>query len=377
MKVAINITREPLAGITAANLSLLDYLHESETCFTGIELNSYRTFKSLIAYRHLSPEWFSHHIISICDFSMNKIIKKSRTLADVEKRFDSIIRIVRGILKDSKPDVLFINGTYYIPWILSIAAKKEGIPVVLWYAGVLTKEVECMTPKFRRIFNEMEKSIVKRAERIIFPSNICKEIVYKKISHSDIVKNGVIVPNPISPIFTRASGMEQPVERRIAFVGRNSFIKNVDEFCLLHKRLLKIGWKHEATIVSDIKKDGLKKIPKSIKVIPSMSSDRLKTFYSTQGLIISPSFFETFGNVPVEAACIGIPVLVSKDMGCADLFIDSGLENMVIDFADHDAVLERIVGLCGQQILPRQMNNLRKRVDTKYVANRIISVIKG
>jgi glycosyltransferase involved in cell wall biosynthesis len=377
MKVAINITREPLAGITATNLSLLDYLHESETSFVGIELNSYRTFKSAIVYRHLSPKWFSHHIISICDFSINKIIKKSQSLADVEKHFDSIIKTVQEILRKDKPDVLFINGTYYMPWVLSIAAKREKIPVVLWYAGVLTKEVEFMTPKFQRIFNEMEKSIVKRAERIIFPSNICKEVVYEKVSSSNAVKQGIIVPNPISPIFTRASGMGQPVERRIAFVGRNSLIKNVEEFCLLHKKLLKIGWKHEATIVSDINKDGLKKIPKSIKVIPSMSSERLKTFYATQGLIISPSFFETFGNVPVEAACIGIPVLVNKDMGCADLFIDSGLENMVIDFADRDATLERIVSLCGQEILPRQINNLRKRVDTKYVAHRIISAIKG
>lgn len=376
MKVAINITREPLAGITSTNLSLLNHLHQSDTSFAGIELNSYRLFRSAIVYRHLSPEWFNHHVISICDFSINRILKKSRSLSDVERNFENIIKIVRGILKKEKPDVLLINGTYYIPWILSIAAQKERIPVVLWYAGVLKKEVEHMTPKFRRIFYEMEKSIVRRASRIIFPSTICKDTVYTDVIRTSTVKNGIVIPNPISPIFTRSPDVGCPVERQIAFVGRNTPIKNIEAFCALHKKLLKKGWKHEATIVSDISAKDQKRLPKTIRVIPSMSALELKVFYSTQGLILSPSHFETFGNVPIEAACMGIPVLVSKNMGCSDVLIASGLEKMVIDYSDQEKVIERVIELCGQDILPRQLNNLRKRVDTKYVANKIVSVLK-
>lgn len=376
MKVALNITREPLAGITSTNLSLLNYLHESDTVFTGIELNSYRTFQSSVIYRHLSPEWFNHYIMSICDFNLYRIIKKSRTLADVQKHYAPIIKTVRLILKQEKPDLFLINGAYFIPWILSIAAQQEGIPIVLWYAGVLAKEVEGMTPKFRRIFLQMEKSIVRRANRIIFPSHICQETVYKEVFASKSVKNGVIIPNPIAPVFTRTHKIEESVERRIAFIGRYTGIKNIQEFCLLHKRLLKMGWKHEATIVSDIRKKELKHIPATIKIISSMSSSDISTFYSSQGLIISPSHFETFGNVPIEAACLGIPALVSKNMGCAEVLIESGLEQMVVDFNDTDLVIKRVMQLCGQQILPRQLNNLRKRVDTKYVAHRIELVIK-
>ncbi len=377
MKVALNITREPLAGITSTNLSLLDCLHESDTSFTGIELNAYRTFQSPVIYRHLSPEWFNHHIVSVCDFPLMKIIKKSRSLTDVQAHFHPIIKIVRQILRKEKPDVMLINGSYSFPWILSIAAKKENIPIVLWYAGVLTKEVESMTPKFRHILGQMEKSIVRRAERIIFPSRLCQETVAGQVIRSIAVREGIIVPNPISPIFTRTNRSEQGVERRIAFVGRYTSIKNVEEFCLLHKRLLKRGWKHEATIVSDIGRKNLHKVPRTIKVIPSMASADIKIFYATQGLIISPSHFETFGNVPIEAACLGIPVLVSSNMGCADVLSESGLEQMVIDFADTEAVVARVIELCGQHVLPRQLNNLRKRVDVKYVAHRIESVIKG
>lgn len=377
MKVALNITREPLAGITSTTLSLLDYLHGSDTSFAGIELNAYRTFKAPIVYRHLSPEWFSHHIVSICDFPLNKIIKKARTLKDVEYSFRPVIETVRDFIRKEQPDIFLIQGTYYIPWIISIAAKEERIPIVLWYAGVLSKEVEYMTSHFRKIFLEMERSIIKRSNKIIFPSKVCKGVVYNEVSKIPIVRNGIIIPNPIAPLFTRMTKIELPVQNRIAFIGRHTPIKNVQEFCSLHKKLLKKGWEHTATLVSDINKKELRRIPKSIKVVPSMSLGELATFYSSQGLIISPSHFETFGNVPIEAACLGIPVLVSQNMGCAEVLKSSGLERMVIDFNNSEEVVSRVRELCGQHILPRQINNLRKMVDTKYVANEITAVVKG
>lgn len=377
MKVALNITREPLAGITSTTVSLLDCLHGSNISFVGIELNAHRAFKAPIVYRHLSPEWFSHHVLSMCDFSIQRIVKKSATLTEVERHFKVIIEQIRMIIREEKPDVILIQGTYFMPWLISIAAKKEGVPIVLWYAGVLTKEVDYMTPHFKKIYHAMEKSILARASSIIFPSTICKNTVLEEVSRVKSVRRGVVIPNPIAPQFTRTANTELPVQNRIAFVGRHSPIKNVQEFCALHKKLLREGWEHTATIVSNMPKSEKAKIPKTIRVIPGMSSEELMTFYSTQGLIVSPSHFETFGNVPIEAACLGIPVLVNANMGCAEVLRASGLGQMVIDFADRELAAKRIQELCGQHILPRQINNLRKRVDTKYVANEIVSVISS
>lgn len=377
MKVALNITREPLAGITSTTVSLLDCLHGSNISFVGIELNARRAFKAPIVYRHLSPEWFSHHVLSMCDFPIQRIVKKSATLTEVERHFKVIIDQIRMIVREEKPDVILIQGTYFMPWLISIAAKKEGVPIVLWYAGVLTKEVDYMTPHFKKIYHAMEKSILARAGSIIFPSAVCKSAVLEEVSRVKSVRRGVVIPNPIAPQFTRTAKTELPVQNRIAFVGRHSPIKNVQEFCALHKKLLKEGWEHTATIVSNMPKSEKAKIPKTIRVIPGMSSEELMTFYSTQGLIVSPSHFETFGNVPIEAACVGIPVLVNANMGCAEVLRASGLGQMVIDFADRELAAKRIQELCGQHILPRQINNLRKRVDTKYVANEIVSVISS
>ncbi|MFA5208399.1 MAG: glycosyltransferase [Candidatus Paceibacterota bacterium] len=376
MKVAINITREPLGGITSVNLNLLNYLHGSNISFLGIELNAFRKFKSPKAYRHLSPSWFDHQIISICDFSINEIVKNANSLKDVEEKFKSIIEIVRDILRKEKPDVFLINGTYYIPWILSIAARKEGIPIVLWYAGVLAKETAHFKQNQRDIFLEMEKNIIKNSSSIIFPSQICKDVILNEISNSKKVKGGYVIPNPISPIFTKEKKQGKVLTNKIVFIGRDTPIKNIEAFISLHSLLKRKGWKHEATIVNGKEHKAIKNMPSDIKIIPMMPNGEMSSFYQKQGLVISPSHFETFGNVPVETACTGTPVLVNKNMGCAEVFYQAGLEEMVVDFDDLELVANKTINFCGKKIEPSKVKNLKDLVDCENISQKIIKILK-
>ena len=376
MKVAINITREPLGGITSVNLNLLNYLHGSNISFLGIELNAFRKFKSPVAYRHLSPNWFDHQIISICDFLINEITKNSDSLKDVEKKFKPIIEIVRDILRKEKPDIFLINGTYYVPWILSIAARKEGIPVILWYAGVLAKEISHFEKKQRDIFLEMEKNIIKNSSTIIFPSQICKDTILKEILNSKKVKEGYVIPNPISPIFTKEKKQNKALINKIAFIGRNTPIKNIEAFISLHSLLKKRGWKHEATIVNGKEHKAIKNMPNDIKIIPMMLNREMNSFYQKQGLVISPSHFETFGNVPVETACTGTPVLVNKNMGCSEVFCQAGLEEMVVNFDDLELVANKTIDFCGKKIELPRVKNLKELVDCENISKKIIKILK-
>jgi glycosyltransferase involved in cell wall biosynthesis len=376
MKIAINITREPLSGITSVNLNLFNHLHGSNISFLGIELNAFRECKSPVVYRHLSPEWFNHQIISICDFSINEIVKNSNSLKDIEKKFKPIISIVRKIIRKEKPDVFLINGTYYIPWIISIAARKEGIPVVLWYAGVLTKETTHFPEKERQIFLEMERSIIKNSSKIIFPSKICKDTVLNEVLNSKKVREGSIIPNPISPLFTKEKKQKKVTKNKIAFIGRNAPIKNLEAFISLHLLLNKKKWKHEATIINGKEHKALKNMPKDIKVMPMMDSGEMKYFYKKQGLIISPSHFETFGNVPVETVCIGVPVLVNENMGCSEFFSQVGLDEMIINFDDLEIVAERTIKLCGKTLDSSKIKILKDLVDCGNVSNQIVKILK-
>jgi glycosyltransferase involved in cell wall biosynthesis len=244
---------------------------------------------------------------------------------------------------------------------------------VLWYSGVLSKETENSSDKLRKIFLSMEKAVVKNSTKMIFPSELCKKTVEQLILKSTI-KNGYVIPNPVASIFTEPSPIDTSIERRIAGVGRYVKIKNFDAFFKLHLELKKRNWRHTASFVTNSSAD-LKKMPKTIESLPSMTMEGLRKFYLAQGLIVCPSTFETFGNVPMEAACSGVPVLVSENMGCAEVLRKVGLENMVISFDDIKKVADRAQEICGQSILPKQLNALRRILDNHLISEEIRAVL--
>ena len=371
MKIATNVTRDYIGGITRSNINFMDSLHEKSEGIVGIELNAKRYVKAPIIFQHLSSDWFDHHIININDLPIGSAINSSKTLKDLEKKYRPIIKIIKEILIKDKPDVVFLNGTYYIPWLISIAAYELKIPIVLRYAGVYSKETESFKPKPKKFFNLIEKSFQKRASHFIFPSRLCLDVVEKEVIKKEI-KNSFIVPN--SFIIPEGDFVFKSVERRIAAVGRWDKIKNFGSFFEIHNILKKEGWKHEASFVTGDSK--IKSMPKTINRFTSMTHSELLRFYSAQGLIICPSLFETFGNVPMEAVCMGIPVLVSENMGCADILKMSGLGNMVMSFDDPKKVAERVKMLCGQQILPKQINNLRRILNPKVINAEIMSILR-
>jgi glycosyltransferase involved in cell wall biosynthesis len=371
MKIATNVTREYIGGITRSNVNFMGSLNQKSEGIVGIELNSKRYIQAPTIFQHLNPDWFNHHIINIHDIPIMKAVNSSKNLKDLENKYRPIIEIIKDILKKDKSDVVFLNGTYYIPWLISIAAFELKIPIVLRYAGVYTKETESFKPKAKKIFNEIEKSFQKRVSHFIFPSRLCLEMVEKEVIKKEI-KNAFIIPNSFS--IPEKDFVYKSVERRIAAVGRWDKIKNFGSFFEIHNILKKEGWDHEASFVTG--DSCITQMPKSINRFTSMTHNELLKFYSSQGLIISPSLFETFGNVPMEAVCMGIPVLVSENMGCADILKVAGLKNMVMSFDDPKKVAERVKLLCGQQILPKQINNLRKILSPKVINAEIMSILR-
>lgn len=372
MKIAINLTRDYIGGITTSNLSLMHHLQQHDYELAGIELTSKIYMKGPTLFRPFAPEQFDHHIINIHHLPIADVAGKM-TLSKLKRHYGETIRMIRIILRETKPDVILLSGTYYIPWLISVAARAEGIPIVLWYSGILTKETAQYSPKKRALFAAMERDIASAAQTTIFPSNICKTAVEKEVLKKKI-KNAFVIPNPLPRLFMESIPTDDTPERRIAAVGRNTLIKNFSAFFEIHAALKKLKWTHSASFVtnSDTK---AQKIPRSIEVLPPMTPEGLRSFYLSQGIIICPSTFETFGNVPMEAVSMGVPVLVSDTMGCSEILIKAGLADMVVSFRDTVTVLERVKKLCGQSILPKQMNAVRRMLDPHLVNEEIRAVI--
>lgn len=372
MRISMNVTREFLGGITTSNVNLLNFLNGKGKGVIGIELNARRHIRGATAFWHLGPDWFEQHIFNIHDMQIMDMVKRSKNLKELEKKYRPIINMIKKALDREMPDVMLLNGTYYMPWLVSIAAHELEIPTVLRYAGVLSRETAHMKPKARKMFQEMEKSFQKRVYSYIFPSNLVKNVVEEEVYKSKI-KRPFVVPNPVN-IAEDYKLPRRSVERRIAAVGRWDYIKNFNAFFDIHKILKRQKWDHVATFVTRAEK--INGIPKSINRLAPMTPQGLWRFYTTQGLVISPSKFETFGNVPMEAAWLSIPVLVSDQMGCAEILKIAGLEKMVMPFDDLKAVAERAKELCGQYILPKQLNNLRSQLDPQTINEQIYGILR-
>jgi len=375
MKIAINLTRDYVGGITTSNLSLMHHLHKQDYEFVGVELTGKMYMKGPTLFRPFAPELFDHHIINIHHLPIHKAVTSKTTLHSLKRHYQDAIDLTRNILRETKPDVVFLSGTYYIPWIISVAARLEKIPIVLWYSGILTKETEHTTPEKRKFYAKMEYDIASSASATIFPSKLCKTVVETEVLKKKI-KYAFVIPNPLPNLFTESVPVNDTLERNISAVGRYTKIKNFDRFFDLHKILKKQNWAHTASFVTNVDISP-KVVPKTIDILPPMTPEGLKSFYLSQGLIVCPSNFETFGNVPMEAVSLGIPVLVNDTMGCAEILCKAGLTNMIISFNDLEKVAERVKELCGQSILPKQMNAIRRMLDPHLINEEIRAVISA
>ncbi len=369
MKIFTNITREYLGGITTTNNALLSFLIIDKNEIVGLEFDTVRCMKGPIILQKLDPRFFEHYILNIHDLPFKKIINTAKNLNDIKKYYLSAIKDIKDLMRKTSPNVILLNGTSYFPWLISIAAHELKIPIVLRYHGIYSVEMQYLHKKANEIILGIEKSFEKTVTAFIFPSNLCKNIVEKEIFKKQI-KNGYVIPNPVQVPKISSRSL---AKRKIAMVARWLAIKNIDVFFQLHKILNEQGWKHSATFINE--KANTEMIPKTIKQLTPMRYEELCDFYKSQGLIVAPAYFETFGNVPMEAVCMGIPVLVSNNMGCAEILIAVGLEKMVIDFSDLAKVASRVKELCGQKILPKQLNALKKILDNRLINTEINNVL--
>ena len=372
MKIATNINRDAFGGITISNLALFDWLEGKDDTIVGIEYTSARHLLGAGIFSHYATSFFSHHIINAIDI-FNRF--PWQTTTNIKKKWRVLIETTKKVLKESAPDVVLVNGTYFAPWILAQAANELGIPIVLRYAGVLKREVENKNFFIRRRLLKHERWIAENANAIIFPSTLCRKVVEKEILRQT-AKQGIVIPNPVKSSGTLRSKREKRGRYTIAAIGRWTPIKNFGAFIDLHEELLKEQWPHRAIMVTSYwdKRFG---ISETVLRKDPMSQDELREFYRTVDLLVVPSHFETFCNVAAEALVHGSSILVSENVGFAEVLHRVGLGRMVIrSFDDPQAVAAAVKRLAKTLLTKKERDAVARIVNPRIVHEKIINVIE-
>jgi len=366
MKILTNIRFAQTAGIAQTLISFLDFVKKNKKGvleIVGVNiLDGANTSYGKSQNGNILIISATARVPHIKD-----VVERANNIKDIRKSYQHVVDIYRKAIRNENPDVVLINGTYYMPWCLYLAAKEEKIPIVLHYHGVLTLETQNWPVKERKLFTEMEKSMDSEDAFYIFPSKITKKIVEGKI-YGRKIKNSAVIPNPV-PLHFFKNNKKNNNKVNIGIVSRWTGIKNVD-FCKAFAKYNKDnGSKFVINLVSDLKKEDVryKELSEIIKIHPAVENKKLPGFYRKMGVVISPSHFETYGNVSKEALASGVPAIVSNNMGVAETYRKLGLNKWVINFGSVKSVYKKIKNIIGSRV----EEDIREKLKNDYSSCRI------
>lgn len=379
MKILTNIQTSQLGGIGQTLHNLITSLEEKnpeKVEIIGVEVSSELNCSgNSINYQKTPDSILKMISIGIKSPYFGDVIKTVKNVDEIRNTYSELIETYIKIIKKENPSLILINGTYFVPWCLFQAGTQLGIPMVLHYHGILTKETAHYELSLQKIIKEMEQTFDNDKLLYIFPSELAKTTVENEVFGHKICRSAVIpnsIPNHFFDIKTIGS------RKNIAFVGRWSAIKNPGFVGKISRYDNKKNDDHNFNIVSDQKNTkGGTGIFSNINYFDPMNSFDLAQFYGTMGMVLSPSTFETYGNVAQESLASGIPALVGPNMGIAETFRQLGLSRYIVDFKSTKDVYNKINNFSGEPIEDKVKKMLKFNLTPHAINVRMIKALKS
>ncbi len=380
MKLLTNIQTSQLGGIGQSLFNLIKSLEKSnleKLSIVGVEVTSEPNSSDEGINYHSTPDTVLQVVsIAIKTAYFGDIIRQVNTVSQIRDSYAELIDAYKKIIIDTRPDLILINGTYFVPWCLFQAGTELGIPMVLHYHGILTKETSHYEIKLQKIIRQMEQTFDNDNLFYIFPSELAKTTVETEVFGHKIAKIAII-PNAIPDHFFKVKSTGH--EKNIAFVGRWSSVKNPNFMKKISRYDKGKHGNMSFSIVSDKKtaQDKMGNGFNNVSYFDPMNSGKLGRFYDTMGMVICPSYFETYGNVAQESIATGTPALVGPNMGIAETFRQIGLSDYIVDFKSTKNVYKKIKQFSGQPISHKIIDLLRSGLTTEAINARMIRVLKS
>lgn len=316
--------------------------------------------------------------VSLYEYPCDLVSPLGHSIDSFRALYQDDIRKLGDIMETEGVDLVHPNGTYYYPWLLSNAAKERGLPLVIEFADIL--ENEASDPLWHKMTGE---SVDVENRGYIFPSDLTRRTAEE--IHGVKFRKHLVSYNGLDEVYFdddlgRLDSIDSGDGLNIGFVGRISSVKNPEYLSHLCSILKEAGIPANVYCVSGSsnnfhegpKLDVYKSLVDSgVKFPDSMSAENLSRFYRSMDFVVSPSRFETFGNVPLEALASGTRALVNRNMGVAEVFDSVDLSNYVVDFENDAAVVDILRE--GKRDKERVSGEVRATLREQFNWNKILS----
>lgn len=239
-------------------------------------------------------------------------------------------------------DVVQLHSVFLWPtWVAARLAYRHDVPYVLSPRGMLVKELVRRKSRWLKMawIWLIESRNIRRASLMHFTAGIeRREFGNFRFSHRPycIIPNGVDLPgdldeSKVSPDVREAIAAGQ----YLLFLGRLNWKKGLDRLLaalasLPGQRLLIVGNDEEGYLETIGKLVRDHDVQDRVTVIARFvtGADR-QALYASASLFVLPSYSENFGNTVTEAMAVGCPVVVTEEVGAAELVRASGCGEVV------------------------------------------------
>jgi glycosyltransferase involved in cell wall biosynthesis len=242
----------------------------------------------------------------------------------------------------------------------------------LYYHGSSSWENLNETSNTRKMAECIEGDFSTGIFAYIFPSRMAREHERAPVLDTQIPWH--IIPNPVSDEFFSVSGPHK--HGMLGCVTRWESVKNVSFLEEIFRYNATVASPYEIRCISDcdaVIKDRL--ATPHFEFQDPLEKRMLAAFYAECGAIVSPSIYETFGNVPAEAVAAGTPALISKTMGVAEIFTAIGLDRLIVEFSSPAALFDALPKCIEQGISRTEREELRKLLNPDAIHARLVNVL--
>jgi len=235
-------------------------------------------------------------------------------------------------------DVVHLHSAFLWPtWRAARLSHRRRIPYVVSPRGMVVKKL--IASRHRLIKSAwialIERANLEQASAIHATSAIEAEEIKKfgwRLPRIAVVPNGVDAIDeatrqgaPSADI--AALARQQPL---VLFFGRLARVKGLDRLLRAfagtrHGTLAIVGNDYEGLLPELSELARHLKIDHRVRIVPRAISEADKqSMYAAARVFVLPSYSESFGNVVLEAMQYGVPVIVTPEVGAADVVKESG-----------------------------------------------------
>ena len=235
-----------------------------------------------------------------------------------------------------KFDVVHLHSVFLWPtWAAARAARNAGFPYVLSPRGMLVKELIDRRSWLAKStwMQIIERSNVEQAAAIHSTSQLEATELQRfgwRLPRLVIISNGVDEPLPCAgEIATEVKEIvaQQPL---VLFLGRLSWKKGLDRLLRAYAatgagKLAIVGTDDEGLAPRLVKLARDLRIADRVRILPRtvIGSEKERLFAAARVFVLT-SYSENFGNTVLEAMRRRVPVVVTPEVGAADIVRESG-----------------------------------------------------